>query len=544
MWGCGSLLVGVFGLVGGALSQSVLVSRCERLPRDSYCSDILLEEYYYVSDALPLDTDDAINRIIFETLENNDTCTTFTKTLICFYTYLPCDVSTSKLLPLCDTRCSELDRMFEECAEVTNLPLILSNSRSLTSGYNCSNPRTYFNNIPYKISNTSCSNVTRINFAALNNTAGNQNDSQSGSESSSISGSTIAVIAAVGGIVILAILGICAILMIKGKRKSRKVPTLKMSGLNLLEEMSGNKSSAIKHMLNELLLTIKEKFSDVLIPSDCIKKQDQVGKGAFGVVHKGELTNADGSVIPIASKTITFANVNSIRDLVAESTVMKRLDHPNVLPLLGVCVDPDSDDLFKIILPFMANGDLRSFLKQSREDPTSIEEYKRNINESLLLNVCLDIAKGMEYLAIKRFVHRDLAARNCMVDENYNIRVADFGLTRDIYISEYYRADKHNTLPVKWMALESILDNYFDEKTDVWSYGITCWEAFSLGRVPYAGVDNQNLINTLKDGNRLDKPRLCPEKLFTLMESTWLENPAERPSFADIVDDLNQNIIR
>ena len=56
---------------------------------------------------------------------------------------------------------------------------------------------------------------------------------------------------------------------------------------------------------------------------------------------------------------------------------MKRLDHPNVLPLLGVCVDPDSDDLFKIILPFMANGDLRSFLKQSREDPTSIEEYKR-----------------------------------------------------------------------------------------------------------------------------------------------------------------------
>ena len=67
--------------------------------------------------------------------------------------------------------------------------------------------------------------------------------------------------------------------------------------------------------------------------------------------------------------------MNSIRDLVAESTVMMRLDHPNVLPLLGVCVDSDGDNLFKIILPFMANGDLRSFLKQSREDPASIDEY-------------------------------------------------------------------------------------------------------------------------------------------------------------------------
>jgi len=55
---------------------------------------------------------------------------------------------------------------------------------------------------------------------------------------------------------------------------------------------------------------------------------------------------------------------------------MIRLDHPNVLPLLGVCVNSDDDDLFKIILPLMANGDLRSFLKQSREDPTSIDEYK------------------------------------------------------------------------------------------------------------------------------------------------------------------------
>lgn len=53
------------------------------------------------------------------------------------------------------------------------------------------------------------------------------------------------------------------------------------------------------------------------------------------------------------------------------------------------------------------------------------------------------------------------------VDEKLTIKVADFGLTRDIYSTEYYRADKHATLPVKWMALESLLDGYFDEQTDV-----------------------------------------------------------------------------
>ena len=59
----------------------------------------------------------------------------------------------------------------------------------------------------------------------------------------------------------------------------------------------------------------------------------------------------------------------------AESTVMKQFDHPNVLPLLGVCVDPDDDDVFKVVLPFMANGDLRTFLKCNRVEPNKIDEY-------------------------------------------------------------------------------------------------------------------------------------------------------------------------
>ena len=129
---------------------------------------------------------------------------------------------------------------------------------------------------------------------------------------------------------------------------------------------------------------------------------------------------------------ISVPSLSALRDLVAESTVMKQFDHPNVLPLLGVCVDPNDDDVFKVVLPFMANGDLRNFLKNNRVEQNKIDEFNdvvymfsvfidftkvinsQNIDEQGLLQMCLDIAKGMKYLVEKRFIHRDLAARNCM----------------------------------------------------------------------------------------------------------------------------------
>ncbi|XP_065909298.1 tyrosine-protein kinase receptor UFO-like isoform X2 [Dysidea avara] len=287
-----------------------------------------------------------------------------------------------------------------------------------------------------------------------------------------------------------------------------------------------------------ILRYIKVKFCDVLIPMEFINKQHSLGKGAFGIVHKGELVESDGSVTPIAIKTIKSSRLDSLKELVAETAIMKNFSHPNVLQLLGVCVDSSDDDMFKVILPYMPNGDLRGFLRKNRVEPTNTHDFPENIDECGLIRMCTDIAKGMEYLSDKRFVHRDLAARNCMVDVNLNVRVADFGLTRDIYSTEYYRIEKHTTLPVKWMALESLLDGYFDEKTDVWSYGVTCWEIFSLGRIPYPGLDNGNVITVLKHGKRLDKPILCSQKLYNLLQTTWLESAPDRPSFGEIVKTL------
>ena len=98
-----------------------------------------------------------------------------------------------------------------------------------------------------------------------------------------------------------------------------------------------------------------------------------------------------------------------------------------------------------------------------------------------LLQFSRGIADGMAYLASLKFVHRDLAARNCMLDEVFTVKVADFGLSRDIYERDYYSAkDKTAKLPVRWMALECLERNIYNTKTDVVSVFIF-WEGLDIG---------------------------------------------------------------
>uniref|UniRef100_A0A1X7VRC7 Protein kinase domain-containing protein n=1 Tax=Amphimedon queenslandica TaxID=400682 RepID=A0A1X7VRC7_AMPQE len=114
------------------------------------------------------------------------------------------------------------------------------------------------------------------------------------------------------------------------------------------------------------------------------------------------------------------SSVEQIKEFISESETMLRLDHPNVLKLLGVCFDTE-DQLPAIVLPFMANGDLKSFLveKRGHNEPNILPE---NLSMEDLLSMCLDIARGMNYLSEQKFVHRDLAARNC-IDERLPILV-------------------------------------------------------------------------------------------------------------------------
>ena len=142
----------------------------------------------------------------------------------------------------------------------------------------------------------------------------------------------------------------------------------------------------------------------------------------------------------------------------------------------------------------------------------------------------------MDYLSSNRYVHRDLAARNVMIDSDLCLKVADFGLTRDIYTKDYYRNNDNNAkFPVKWMAPESIEHLFFNNKTDVWSYGILMWELMTRGAMPYPGVENWQLLQHLKEGHRMDRPKYCPKDFYDLMLKCWAFDNKNRPLFKDMI---------
>ncbi|XP_054159075.1 hepatocyte growth factor receptor-like [Oppia nitens] len=204
---------------------------------------------------------------------------------------------------------------------------------------------------------------------------------------------------------------------------------------------------------------------------------------------------------------------------------MKDFNHLNVLTLIGVSFEPNGEPI--IILPFMANGDLLTYIRNDSISPTV----------RLLLMFAIDAAKGMAYLSEHHFVHRDLAARNCVVDDKQLIKIADFGLSRDLFNKDYYRSNNQKCkLPVKWMSPESLEKGIYDSKTDVWSYGVLVWELLTRGLTPYPNVSNWEIANYLKHGYRLPKPPNCPQIVYTnVLMRCWSDDPLLRPTFVELV---------
>uniref|UniRef100_A0A182JGR0 Uncharacterized protein n=1 Tax=Anopheles atroparvus TaxID=41427 RepID=A0A182JGR0_ANOAO len=259
-----------------------------------------------------------------------------------------------------------------------------------------------------------------------------------------------------------------------------------------------------------------------------------LGEGEFGKVLKGFATDLPDrpGITTVAVKMLkTGANSVELLALLSEYQLLQEVNHPNVIRLLGACTKGDSPLL---IIEYCQYGSLKNYLRLSRKLEVMNADYENAVEPITvkdILSFAWQISKGMAYLTDIKLVHRDLAARNVLLAEGKVCKISDLGLTRDVYEDDAYLKKSKDRVPVKWMAPESLADHIYTSKSDVWAFGVLCWELITLGASPYPGIPPQNLYNLLKQGYRMECPKNCSEEIYGIVRSCWADDPKQRPNF-------------
>uniref|UniRef100_A0A1I7XY79 Protein kinase domain-containing protein n=1 Tax=Steinernema glaseri TaxID=37863 RepID=A0A1I7XY79_9BILA len=288
-----------------------------------------------------------------------------------------------------------------------------------------------------------------------------------------------------------------------------------------------------------------------------VVKMEKLGSGAYGQVYRGKLVGRAPAVerfytnLPmnrswencdVAIKMLPkYATDQAHREFMNEIALMKTIGYnDNIVNMLG-CITAGNP--VGLVLEYCANRDMLHYLKGRKVDiqlSNSIED-RVNYTKDLLL-FAWQIADGMNYIGSKNVVHRDLAARNILVDSELNAKIGDFGLCMNLSATTGSTSRKNGVfisasgrLPIKWLALECLQKHEFSSKSDVWSYGIVLYEMYTFGGVPFPGIEPDALLEFLQTGGRPERPHLCGEEMYEIMQKCWRENPEDRPSFQELL---------
>ncbi|XP_018587382.1 protein tyrosine kinase 2aa isoform X2 [Scleropages formosus] len=297
--------------------------------------------------------------------------------------------------------------------------------------------------------------------------------------------------------------------------------------ISVSEEISGDETDDYAEIIDEedtYTMPSKsyglEEARDYEIQRDRMELGRCIGEGQFGDVHQGVYVSPDNSSMSVAIKTCKNCTSDSVREkFLQEALTMRQFDHPHIVKLIGVI----TENPVWIIMELCTLGELRSFLQ--------VRKYSLDLASLILF--AYQLSTALAYLESKRFVHRDIAARNVLVSSTDCVKLGDFGLSRYMEDSSYYKASK-GKLPIKWMAPESINFRRFTSASDVWMFGVCMWEILMYGVKPFQGVKNNDVIGRIENGERLAMPHNCPPTLYSLMTKCWAYDPSKRPRFTEL----------
>ncbi|XP_063729281.1 tyrosine-protein kinase Yes-like [Symsagittifera roscoffensis] len=262
------------------------------------------------------------------------------------------------------------------------------------------------------------------------------------------------------------------------------------------------------------------------LPRDkIILDKEPLGAGHFGQVHRGVWTETDkkgnSEKLEVAVKTLIEAT-NDPDAFTKEAEILTKVKHRNLVRMIGVCAHEKPP---LIVTEFCNGGSLIGFLRDSDGQKCSMKKLVKMIGQ---------VATGMSYLETVKIVHRDLAARNVLLTDDRKCKVCDFGLARFLMDNEIYQGSSKSKFPWKWTAPEGLSEQRFSSKSDVWSFGVLCFEMTSRGQGPYKGLERKKIQQMLQNGYRLEQPQECPLWVYLMMRKCWKLDPHERYSFRHI----------
>jgi serine/threonine protein kinase len=249
----------------------------------------------------------------------------------------------------------------------------------------------------------------------------------------------------------------------------------------------------------------------------------QIGMGSYGIVFEGKWKGVSVAVKRFIKQKLDERRMLEFR---AEMAFLSQLHHPNIVLFIGACVKRPN---LCIVTEYVQQGALKDILSN----------HSIKLNYQKKLHLLHSAAMGINHLhsLSPSIIHRDLKSSNLLVDENWNVKVADFGFAR---IKEENATMTRCGTPC-WTAPEVLRGEKYSDAADVFSFGIVMWEVLTR-RQPYAGLNFMAVTLDVLEGRRPPLPTDLPKDMKKMIKQCWHANPAKRPSMSDVLAFFNTQV--